>query len=261
MDRQSGDEILDRRERFIRQRRRQRRRKRILRFILLLLILGLIYLFAFKTEIFLIKDIRVEGNINLSKNTIITSSTCIKGENIFKINKEDCEESINNLSYIKTVRIRRKLPSTILIEVEEREEIAVLSHIGAMAYIDDETCILRVEEKNGPIELPQVFGLDIGNLSTGDFIIQEDDKGPVDFFKEARTGNLLEEMKYINFTDRDTTMIELKDKTKIAFGPLNDIEYKLSFLKEILKDIERKEIKAKKILLNRGDNPVIVVDD
>lgn len=252
---------MERRKRFIRQRRRQRRKKLILRFILLLLILGLIYLFAFKTEIFNIKNIEVEGNVNLSKNTIITSSTCIKGENIFKINREDCENSINNLSYIKTVKIRRRLPSTILIEVEERGEIAVVPHIGAMAYIDDETCILKIEEKDGPIELPQVFGLDISNLSTGDFIIGEDDKGPVEFFKEARTSNLLGEMKYINFTDRDKTMIELKDKTKIAFGPLNDVEYNLSFLKEILKDIERKEIKAKKILLNRGDNPVIVVDD
>lgn len=252
---------MDSNRRYKKRRKREKRRKRILNFILLLFIFILIYLFAFKTDFFTIKKIEIVGNKKLSKDTISKASIFLKGENIFKINKEHCQDSINNLSYIRDVKIRRKLPSTIIIEVEEREEVAVIPYIGAFVFIDEEGCILNIEEKKGEINFPQIFGLDLVNLEIGDFLFNNGDEGKLDFLKIGKDSKLLKQMKYINFSKKENTMIELNNGTKIAFGPLDNVEYKLSFLSEILKDIEKKELKVKQILMNKGDNPIIVVDD
>ena len=251
---------MDAKERQRRRKKKQRKRKRILNFILLLFISALIYLFLFKTDVFTIKKIEITGNKKLNKDTILKASICTKGENIFKINKNYCQNSINSLAYIKSVEIKRRLPSTLKIEVVEREEMAVIPYIGALVYIDDEGRILNIKEKEGELEFPQIFGLDLVNLEIGDFLFEEDER-KLDFLKTGKRNGSLKEMKYINFAKEENIMLELKNGTKVAFGPLENAEYKLSFLVEILKDVEKKDLKVKQILMNKGDNPIIVVED
>ncbi len=54
-------------------------------------------------------------------------------------------------------------------------------------------------------------------------------------------------MKYINLYDDNNIKIELIDGIKVAFGPLDNVKYKLSFLYEIIKDMEKKEVTVKQI--------------
>ena len=178
----------------------------------------------------------------------------------FKINKNYCQDSINSLAYIKGVEIERRLPSTIKIKVKEREEVAAIPYIGALVYIDEEGCILNIEEKSGEINLPQIFGLDLVNLKIGDFLFKGEEE-KLDFLRIGKSNNTLKQMKYINFSSEENTMLELKNNIKVAFGPLDNVKYKLSFLNEILKDIDKKELKVKQILMNKGDNPILVVED
>ena len=67
--------------------------------------------------------------------------------------------------------------------------------------------------------------------------------------------SLLKLMKYINFVDNNNTKLQLKNDIKVAFGPLDNVKYKLSFLFEILEDIKKKELVVKQIFLNKGDSP------
>ncbi len=249
-------------KRYKKRKKRKRRKKRILNFILLLFIMALIYLFVFKTDFFNIKKIEIIGNEKLNDDQILKASICMKGENIFKINKKYCEESINKLAYVKNTKITRKLPNTIKIEITEREEVAIISYIGAFVYIDEEGYVLKMEERKGDTVLPQVFGLELVDLQVGDCIFDSVEKsGNLDFLNLGKETKLLEQMKYINFSNEENTMIELNNGIKVAFGPLNNVKYKLSFLSKILKDIEEKELVVKQILMNKGENPIIVIDD
>ena len=249
-------------QRYKKRKKREKRRKRILNFILLLFIVALIYLFTFKTDFFNIKKIEIIGNKKLNDEQILKTSICSKGENIFKINKKYCEESIKKLAYVKDVKITRKLPNTIKINIVERNEVAVIPYIGAFVFIDEEGYVLKIEEKKGSLELPQVFGLEIVDLQIGDCLFKGvKGSGNLDFLTLGKELKILKQMKYINFSKEDNTMLELNNGIKVAFGPLNNVKYKLSFLSEILKDIEEKELVVKQILMNKGENPVIVIDD
>ena len=242
--------------------RKIRKRKRILKLFLLILILTLLYLFAFKTRFFNIRNIKVVGNKKMDYDKVVKASMCIQGENTFKINKKLGEESLNRLPYIKQSKIKRKLPKEIIIEVEEREEVAIIPYIGSFVYIDEECHILSIKEKGGEVKLPQIFGLDLMDLEAGENLFERlGDNNMVDFIVLSKQTKLLSLMKYINFSDSNNTMIELKNGIKVAFGPMDNVKYKLSFLFKILEDVEKRSINVKQILLNKGDNPIIVTDD
>lgn len=244
------------------EKKRMKRRKRTLKFLMLMLLLTLIYLFAFKTNFFNIKDIKVVGNNKINYNQIVKASMCMEDENIFKINKNSGEEALEELPYIKKAEIKRQLPKGIVIDIEEREEIVAISHIGSFIYIDKEGYILSIEEKDEKIDLPQIFGLDLTELQLGKNVFQQiEDDNVIDFILLSNKAELLSKMRYINLSNKNSVMIELKDGIRVAFGPLNNVKYKMSFLFEILEDINKKDINAKQILLNKGDNPIILTDD
>lgn len=241
--------------------RRIEKRKRILKLLLFVLTLVLLYLFAFKTDFFNIRSIKVVGNKKLSYDQVIKASMCNMGENIFKINRKKGKESLERLPYIKDAKIKRNLPKEIIIEIDERKEIAIISYIGSFLYIDKEGNILNIEEKKDKVELPRIFGLELEELEVGDNIYSTLEQGIEELITYSEQLDLIKLMKYINFADNNNIMVELKDGIKVAFGPLNNVKYKLSFLNKILNDIEKKDIKVKQILLNKGDNPIVVTED
>ncbi|MCF6466511.1 cell division protein FtsQ/DivIB [Clostridium sp. Cult2] len=242
--------------------RRIEKRKRILKLLLFVLIIILLYLFVFKTDFFNIRSIKVVGINKMSYEQVVQASMCNKGENIFKISRKRGKESLERLPYIKEAKIKRRFPKDIIIEIDERQEIAIISYIGSYVFIDDEGYILTIADKIEEVNLPQIFGLEFTDLEVGNNIFNLLERDSIkEFITYCEKSNLLLLMKYVNFTDNNNTMIELKDGIKVAFGPLDNVKYKLSFLNNILDDIGKKDIRVKQILLNKGNNPIVVTDD
>src|SRR5690606_13758469 len=81
------------------------------------------------------------------------------------------------------------------------------------------------------------------------------------FIGIAEQLGLLEKMKYIDFSDEKNITFQINENTNVAFGDLDNVKYKLDFLIKILEDLAKKDIKAKQIFFNKGENPVIVTDN
>lgn len=245
-----------------RTKRRIRRRGIVLKLFLFVLILILLYLFVFKTNFFNIKEIKVVGANKMSSEEVIKASSCSKGENIFRINSNVCEESLNALPYIKSSKIKRNFPDKITIEIQERKEVAIMPYIGSFVYIDDEGYILSIEEKEEEeekIELPQIVGVELSDIEVGNNVFEIlDIHSMMEFIRLGERSSLFSSMKYIDCNDENNIIIELKNGIKVAFGSLHNVKYKYSFLHHILEDIEREDRDVKQILFNKGDNPVII---
>lgn len=242
--------------------KRKKPRRIVLKIFLFVLILLLLYFFIFKTNFFTIKDIKVKGTNKVSYEQVVKASPCLKGENIFKINISSCQEALDDLPYIKSSKVKRSFPNKIVIDVQERKEIAIIPYIGSFVYIDDEGYILSMEEKDDDedkIELPQIIGLELSNIELGNNVFKMlDIDDMIEFISVADQLNIILSMKYIDLEDKDNVIIELKDGIKVAFGSLHNVKYKYSFLNHILEDIEAENRDVKQILLNKGDNPVII---
>ncbi|RDV82907.1 cell division protein FtsQ/DivIB [Ammonifex thiophilus] len=92
---------------------------------LLLLLLAGIYLLL-SSSLFSIKEVRVAGNKNVTAKEILEAAQLRQGENIFKVNLGEVARRVAALPQIAEARVKRLLPHTVLIEVKEREPVALV---------------------------------------------------------------------------------------------------------------------------------------
>lgn len=236
-----------------------RRRRIIFRFILLLTTLVLVVLFALKTNFFNIDHIEVSGNKKLSKEEIIISSLINKGENIFKIKTLLGRDNINKTPYIKSSTIKRKFPRRVDIEVEERNEIIQVKLLGTYLLIDKEGYILeQIENKRE--DLPLIIGLEVNNIRPGDNLFSRIKfEKAVEFINEIYECGILKNTTEISMELFDDINIILNDGITVAFGTLDNVKYRLSLLDEVLKDISKNGTNCKSIIMNKGENPILVI--
>ncbi len=240
---------------------KRRRQRRFLRLVLFLILSILVAYFMLETTYFNIENFKVEGINKLEKEQIINSSNIIKGENIFKINKKLLKENVITLPYVKNIEIKRKLPNTIIFKIEERIGALQTRSISTMLLVDIEGYILEeldIVDEN----LPNITGFDLSNIILGDNIFIESNKNEVvDFIGLSNEAKLLNKSSKIDMSELDNINIQLINGISVAFGTLDNVKYKLSLLNEILIDIEEKQIPCKMIIMNKGDNPILVLDD
>lgn len=240
---------------------RKKRRKRILfNVILLILLTTFLVTFALKSDYFNISVINIEGNNKLTKETIENASGLITGENIFKIKLRNSEKDIKKLSYIKDVNIKRKFPNTIVINITEREEVVQLKNISSYVLVDMEGYVL--DFKDTMVEnLPILNGFNINVLPSENIFDTEYGEELKNLINDEVHIKILKKFNEINFESYDNINIILNNGIVIAFGPLDDVKYKLRYLDEILKDVEKKQISVKMIIMNKGEKPIIVTNN
>lgn len=241
--------------------RRQKVRNILLNIFLLLTISSLIFLIIFKSDFFKINNIQVLGNLELDKEDIVKYSQIYIGENIFRINRKNIEENLKKLPYVKEVKIRRILPQDILIDLVEREEKVLVKLISSYQVIDLEGYILKEVDKPDN-KLPIILGLNIHGLGRGDNLFNSiDNEELIVFLEEADRLDLLSQIESIDLKSLNNIDILLKSGIDITFGKLDNVEYRLRLLDEVLKDIKEREVKVEKIIMDRGEHPIIITED
>lgn len=241
--------------------KKHRRFKRLLSLLLIITVVILLIIFSLNSEIFNIDKIDIIGNIKIDKEKILHISSINIGENIFRISTKDAKESILRLPYIKSVMVKRNLPNKINIEVVEREDKLLINNISMYYVIDDEGYILNQIDTN--IEsLPVVFGLKTDKIDIGENLFMRLELEEFEeFIKESENLGILSIMGRIDIESEENINIKLNNGIDIAFGGLDNIKYKLRLLDEILIYSSKNNIVINKIVMDRGEHPIIVVDD
>jgi hypothetical protein len=111
---------------------------------------------------FKIKEVRVEGAVVSSMSEIAERSGFDMGDYMFLINKPAASRSIiSALPYIKTVRVKREWPSTVVIIVGEAAPAAIIECNGLYWLFDGYGSLLETVPVLASSELPIVKGLAI----------------------------------------------------------------------------------------------------
>lgn len=180
-----NEEQLKRRKE-IRYRKRRRRRNAFLAFLLLVFLCVAGY-FIVTSEFFDVKHIEVQGNVHFSKEEVVKISKGKTGGNIFTFNNRKLMENLEGDPYIKSVRIKRKLPATIVLMVLEREPAAAVTYGEKYIILDDEGFVL--EKIADEPQLTLISGITIRRMEEGKALKVEE----IDVL--ADTLNMLKVMK------------------------------------------------------------------
>lgn len=154
--------------------RRQMRRVRLMVILAFIVIIGLIVLFGLKAPAFNVTNVEVTGNHYYSDDEIINMANASYDVNIFS--DVDCRNIRDRLMkdpYMEQVSVKRKLPSTISIEISEREQVAGVVYGSSYVVIDIDGIVLRKTSVDPKVTV--LKGMNISKMKLGEPIEVEED--------------------------------------------------------------------------------------
>lgn len=127
-------------------RKKHKKHHYLLKFFSACVAIALLYAFMMSSY-FDVEKIKVEGVVNFSDEQIVEMSGLKTGKNIFKIKAGKAEDRIETDPHIAKATIKRDLPKTLVITVEERLPAAQVPYDEQYVVIDGNGYILSVGDK------------------------------------------------------------------------------------------------------------------
>lgn len=128
-------------------------------------------LFSFiRSPFFSVSSIDIHGTSFLAPEEVMVLSGVSRGENIFEISPARVRARLMKNPRIGDVTVRRKLPSTVIIDIEERRPLLVVRYAGYFLEVDAEGYVLGVVETLKHSTLPILVGASIKTAEVGERI-------------------------------------------------------------------------------------------
>ena len=223
--------------------RRRKIYKRIKKFLELLFLLGILagaLMFFLMSDIFNIKNINIENNEKISSETYVSLSGIQLEQNIFAINKLKIIESIKTNAYVEDLKIKRKLPDTIIITTTERKPAYILKYENVYAYVDINGYILEISDEY--INVPMILGY----ITDTEKIIQCNRLCEEDLYRLDDVIKIIDSLKNYEIYDKLTSIdISNKENYKLIFekdgkvayiGDTVDLSTKMLYIKYIIQE-------------------------
>lgn len=222
-------------------------------------IFGLNYFY--NSDYFKIKCIKLKNNKSYSTQDITSYLKDVIGKNIFEVNKKSIEDLlVNNFPKIKSAKLEKVFPDTIVISLVEREPYLIIDYKSDFFLIDNEGVVIDniTENKSDYKNLiivedclnhqPEI-GENIGIknvLSIGEIYNSFND-----FIKSKIKSAGIERDKF-----GDIFFRTIDDKL-ILYGSKSEMTKKNLILEQIFKEIENEKINYSIIDVRITDNPII----
>ena len=111
-----------------------------------------------KNDFFDIKNITVENNFLIKKNSIKKKLHKIYNKNIFLIKRNDVEGFLQDIDFLEKIEVKKKYPNTLVVKIFETKPIAILFKDKTKYLLDSSANIISYTEEMSFNDLPSIFG-------------------------------------------------------------------------------------------------------
>lgn len=223
----------------------------------MVLIIAVFGAFILSSDLFSLKNIYVTGNKTVPKDDVIRLSNLQYGQNVFRINKKKIVKNIFDSPKIKAVRIKRILPSSLSLDLVEREAVALIPYLGSYLSIDEEAMIIEVDGISEKTSVPIVEGFAFNDFKIGEVLRIDSNEqldAALEISKALKNSKFIEDVSMINIEDLDNIMLTTRTGIRVYLCN-NDIDYKIQLAKAIVEDLIKNNEKG--IIDMRHDgNPI-----
>ncbi|MGE4284976.1 MAG: cell division protein FtsQ/DivIB [Clostridia bacterium] len=212
-------------------------------FIIVLLVMAIVLTSLF-TPLFNITNIKIEGMEKVTQQVILDVSGIEKDMNIFHINLNTVRNHIGGIPYIDSVKIKRKLPNTVIITIVERKPVGCIPFMGSYIFIDAKGNVLEVASQIENQDIPIINGLKFNEFKMGERI-KVDEENKLDIIvscvKELINSNLLDKTGLIDVHDVDNIQLNIEGRIVVNMGDVSRMRHKMEFLVAILNEIKSEQ--------------------
>ena len=210
--------------------------------IIIIIIAVLLYLFL---PLFHAKHIIVLGNSNIKESEVGKYSQEVLDKNIYLVNTHKIEADYLTNPYIKSIKVSRKFPRTLIYQITERKAVASIKFTGGFAVIDDFGSVLKTTQDINDIVKPLINGIKVNEIIVGEEIKTEDInnlKAGLDTLSNVKSAQLLNNISQIDISDPKNMYMNTPQGITLLLGEGKDLNEKMRVLNKILIDLFERKI-------------------
>lgn len=215
-------------------RKKRRIRRMITLFLLLVILIGVI---AFVTPIFNIQKITVIGNEKVPTENLTAMTEFLQGQNLFKVQSSQLKKAFSSEPYIKETRVKKILyPPQLKITIYESSPIAYLKSENNYALFDADGKILEIVYEQ-PANMPEIINSDNRTYQPGQQLATDNSEKAdaiLSLLRLLESSQLIEQTSNISVQDLTAVSFVYEGRLDIICGTTNDLQRKISLLKEVL---------------------------
>ena len=241
-----GDFTADEREQFIGIEERRKKRVRIRNFFLGFVIASfiLIAVAVLVLTFFKVDTIIVEGSEKYDYGSIVKASGITEDDLTFMISDDEVSEALyDNFSFIRSVKLIREYPSTVIIEIEEEtpkfyfefkdEYFVVGSKMKVLDRFTEYERMISVYNELIPVLLPTIKSAIVS--FDVEFVSTKESKHVMKAIELLYESEILSNLSEIDLSLRFEMNLNYEDRIQIKLGSIKDFADKLDFARGIIK--------------------------
>lgn len=212
---------------------------------------------ASTSERFGLKALIVEGAHHTTEAELARLGGLGHGRNLLSIDVEAVERALSTHPWVRQVRVRRELPSRLVVELEEYHPVALLA-LGELYLVDDRGQPFKRATVNDELDLPLVTGVDREDF-TGDRARALEVLARAVNVADAYcrlSGQKKGDLSEVHVELDEVTVVTV-DGQEVHLGA-GDLEPKLQRLKKVRAELDARALKAEVIRLDNRARPTWV---
>ncbi len=191
---------------------------------------------------FNIKNIEINGLETLDKADIIRQVKLDKTTNILSFNNFIVKRRLKNNYYIESVKITKKLPNTIIIDISERQIVGYVPYINDYMYIDESGMVVDIKSSYTE-QLPIIYGLSFESFTIGKRLKTDNDEAfsvVMDITNAIKDKENLKQILKIDISNLEDVHLYMEN-LDIILGNREALNIKINTLNEIVKNFKPEE--------------------
>ena len=239
-------------ERYYSRKRRRKMKAKVVFFTLLFILMVITLAILSMTVFFNAETITVDGNSRYSAAQLLEQGGLTVGQNLFRLDKFEVIDKMEELPYVKTVVIKRKLPNELKVHVVENQPVVWIPAQGGAALLNEEYRVLEIvplpvegegseEPQPSPVEgIPQLTEVIPNEVVVGQ-TLQFGETDYTGFLKRLYDGFMAqsdltwEQVQQVQFFARYDIKVLYAQHVTIDFGALDQVDTKLQLAAHLIK--------------------------
>jgi cell division protein FtsQ len=208
---------------------------------------------AWRSPLFSIRDVEVQGNRQVPADTLVEKAG-LTGENMFTADLAAAQKELYRIPLLASVRIERAWPRGIKIEVTERQPWGTWEQAGVAYTIDRDGIVLGTTPP--PQGSPVVRSYELTSLRTGDRVNYQAVDAAAELYAKLpkQLGIAVTEVAFVAGKGVEVTTSRGE---KALFGDSSSIAYKIAVWAAMAQQAKALGIKYATIDLRYGNRPVL----
>ncbi len=201
----------------------------------LLLIIGLAV--AIGCGVFDVKAVMVTGLTNYGEDAVAEMAGIPLGQNIFKADLKAAKDNIESNPYLVVKKISRKLPSTVQIEITERQGAAYLPYGTGYVLMDGEGLVLEVFNQPPVGQYLLIEGLDPVSVQVKEQIQCADTYQVhvlLSIFDQILDSPIRDDLVSVDVRDTQALALVTAEGTRVELGQDENWDKKMAWLEKTL---------------------------